>query len=285
MSSHTHILEVLLEVPETIFAGLKSGDFVRDAAGVVRVAQGRPGAGSIVAHLKEHGGAGVQHGANLELMVSTALQLAALKHIDSQLGRIRGQLGDLQRAVDAIHVDVRETLEHSRAAIIADVRVGVDFWARFQELDAGDDSYRAEAERRFFTGRRRVLDTLEALPADELIAKRDWVEQLVVSLVVAEGGLASCDRARGANRVSPAMHLIGAVASIERRLGTVQPVHLRFPSKSLIGAGRPGAIRREMTEQFGRMRRGLELAATEPVKLGAQTAANQPAPITQPLSS
>ena len=49
------IVEILVEIPRAIQEGLNSGEYVRNAAGVIRWASETERAGQIVCHLKETG--------------------------------------------------------------------------------------------------------------------------------------------------------------------------------------------------------------------------------------
>ena len=178
-------LHVLMEVPEHIRKGLVSGQYVRDAAGVIRYAEGTPNGGQIVAHLKEIGNyAQMGSGLMVPFGAVMAIQVTGFVYLGYQLKNI-------QKAIESLHADVKKIVDvvekiHERQWLenLRPISYGVEtlLEARF------NDALLVDANRYFREARAGINQFITQQKSPALIEYLPLTEQLVDGLSVSLSG-------------------------------------------------------------------------------------------------
>lgn len=176
------IIQVLLEVPTEIMEGLASGQYVRDAAGIIRWSKGTGKAGEIVAHLKEitdMDWSPVQPvGPDLLIPMGAlmAVQVAGFVYLGYQLSQIRNAIASLQQDVTRILTNVEMIREQQwldrldRVAHGAEHLLDSDF--RPNLLEEARTSFReARAEINLFLQNQQPMALIEYLPQTEQLVR------------------------------------------------------------------------------------------------------------------
>lgn len=179
------VIRVFLELPSEIAKGLASGQYVRNAAGVIRWAAGTDSAGQVVCHLKEIlvPGNPVPHPVfPIQPAMGQALLLPIGAMMVFQMAAIAflvHKLDNIEKAVEAMHTDVKSILDkmdkiatHLWLEPLIPVAHGAEFLlgARFRPdyLEESRKSFvKARAEIKLFLSRQGHMDLLEHLPAAE----------------------------------------------------------------------------------------------------------------------
>lgn len=216
------VIKVFLDVPEEIAQGIVSGQYVRNAAGVIRWATGTDKAGQVVCHLKEilvpenpipRPVFPIQPAMGQALLLPTGammvFQMAAFASLMQKLDKI-------ETAIEAMHTDVKSILEkmdkiatHLWLEPLIPVAHGTEFMlgARFRPnfLEESRKSFvKARAEIKLFLSRQGHMDLLEHLPA---------AEQLFLGLSTSLTGEYFCLQAQEA-RADEAEHVLAQYQEI-----------------------------------------------------------------------
>jgi hypothetical protein len=176
------IIQVLLEVPQEILARLASGEYVRDAAGIIRWAKGTEKAGEIVVHLKEISQTGWEVaqpvGPNLFFPMGAlaAIQLAGFIYLGYQLKQIRQAIESLRQDVKNILTQVDIMREQQWLDRLSRVAHGVehliDSQFRPSLLEEARNSFReARGEIKLFLDNQEPRVLVEYLPQAEQLTK------------------------------------------------------------------------------------------------------------------
>jgi hypothetical protein len=174
-----------MEIPEHIQKGMASGQYVRDAAGVIRYAEGTPNGGQIVAHLKEIG-AYTQSGGGLMVPfgATMAIQVAGFLYIGYQLK-------NLQKAIECLHGDVKKIVdmvekiyERQWLENLTPISCGVETLLEAQFKDA----LLEDANRYFREARAGINQFVAQQKSSALIEYLPLTDQLVDGLSVSLSG-------------------------------------------------------------------------------------------------
>mgnify|MGYP005839996183 FL=1 len=229
-------IQVLLEVPSEIMKGLESGQYVRDAAGIIRWSKGTEKAGEIVAHLKEitdmEWSPAQPVGPNLLIPMGAlmAVQVAGFVYLGYQLNQIRRAIESLQQDVTKILTNVEMIREQQWLDRLDRVAHGVehllDSYFRPNLLEESRNSFReARAEIKLFLQNQEPMALVEYLPQ---------TEQLVRGLCVSFVGEYVCLQKQNAEFLEMA-HICdrysGILSDTSRRLSEAPPISRIIPSQ------------------------------------------------------
>lgn len=181
---------VSLEIPEYIWKGIQSGQYVRDAAGVVRYAGGNPSAGQIVAHLKELGSSTVPFSGNILLSVGAlaAINLAGFLFLNSKLTQISGKLDQLAADVSDLKRKVGEIYDNQCISLFYPMYGAIEYLYEARV----DCSMVGEARKKFIEARGQLGGFLEAKNAVSLIENLGVTDRVLNGLAMSFAGEYSC---------------------------------------------------------------------------------------------
>ena len=244
------IIKVLLEIPGEIAKGLKNGTMVRDAAGVVRIAKGNPGAGQTVTHLREVA-VPTQEAASMAfspMLLHGAMHLAVLAYVKRRFDVLEEQMGQLFGLIHRMNDVLEELKNHARKKVTEPVLLGLRYYDQF--VSTNDDQWLHDAHKQFLKGVVKITDTINGFRSDQVLPEYQWVEKLLLMLAVAESGIIRCSP----NEDNHPKDLLACVEHLSGLMENAPSFLDDFPLREVLKMESPGKVKRELKANLIQLR-------------------------------
>ncbi len=237
-------IQVMLEIPPWVEAGLANGSLIREAAGIIRQA----GTKTIVCHLREANPSQfVESACPSPLQVlTTGLQIATIGYLQLRFDHIDQALVALNSVSQLILSELHHSIYLHYLSAARGVARGIEFLTR--EWARHDGLWLSEAERQFIIGAADIWLHINNRSGEELLESAAPVQKLLTYAALAAVGEFVCLCRRQADereRLIALKRHEGHWNQFRTNMASVLPPTRRFPTRQMLHDGmNPWAMRK-----------------------------------------